>query len=149
MPNKNTINEYIINFIQQNNVSDQFNIQYFLENLKFDISQSTLSRRLKALKIFKINGLYRLTNIANDKLPIVLEMKISDFGLIILHTHPGSASSLAYFLDKKYVKLQDSNQDIIGTIAGDDTIVVISKNAESLKNILIFFKSDFPYLHIN
>ena len=56
MPNKNTINEYIINFIQQNNVSDQFNIQYFLENLKFDISQSTLSRRLKALKIFKING---------------------------------------------------------------------------------------------
>ena len=149
MLNKNTINEYIMNFIQENNVSDQLDIQSFLKDSKFDISQATLSRRLKELKIFKINGFYKVADFANDKLPVVLDIKISDFGLIVLHTNPGAASSLAYFLDKKYIKLKDSNQDILGTIAGDDTIVVISKNAESLKNILILFKKDFPYLNIN
>ncbi|MDX5596187.1 MAG: hypothetical protein O7160_02400 [Wolbachia endosymbiont of Andrena labialis] len=76
-------------------------------------------------------------------------MQISDFGLIVLHTQPGQASSLAYFLDQKYViySLNNSkNIGIIGTIAGDDTVLLIIKSKAELNKVLQSIYETFPYL---
>lgn len=59
--------------------------------------------------------------------------------LIILHTSPGSASLIARMLDYNHEKV-----GILGTVAGDDTILVlptsIHKTEETLNNIKVLLK---------
>ena len=53
--------------------------------------------------------------------------------LIVIHTYPAQANALAYILDKTYVFSNSEDvQDlgILGTIAGNDTVLVITKNLE-------------------
>ena len=72
-------------------------------------------------------------------------MKISDFGLIVLHTNPGQANGLAYYFDQKYVNNKD-NTKVLGTIAGDDTLLLIIKSKKDVDIITNEIKNDFPYL---
>lgn len=82
-------------------------------------------------------------------LPIVTNIQLSEYGLIVLHTHPGNASSLAYYLDRKYVAFssqENSSSGILGTIAGDDTILLIIKGKEYLAGVKDILKNEFPYV---
>ncbi|MDE5066147.1 ArgR family transcriptional regulator, partial [Wolbachia endosymbiont of Drosophila seguyi] len=116
----NTLGEHILNIIQNHEILEQSDLQTLLKERGHNIPQATLSRKLKKLKIAKVAGMYKVIDINQYRLPLILNMQISDFGLIVLHTQPGQASSLAYFLDQKYViySLNNSkNIGIIGTIA--------------------------------
>ena len=146
---KKVMENHIVNIIQNEPVREQADLQEILKRRGYDIPQATLSRKLKKLNIAKVDGIYKIVEFNSSALPVVLNMKISDFGLIILHTHPGAANSLAYFIDQKYVSYdaqEDQPSIILGTIAGDDTIVVIVKNKHALKEAQGIFESLFPYL---
>nr|HAT8715140.1 ArgR family transcriptional regulator [Legionella jordanis] len=139
----------ILSIVQTREIMEQSDLQHFLSERGYDIPQATLSRKLKKLKIAKVAGVYRVVDFALPNLPLVLNMQISDFGLIVLHTHPASASSLASFIDRKYVSFsfqEESPSGIIGTIAGDDTVILIIKNKQLLPNALAILKQEFPYL---
>ena len=85
-------------------------------------------------------------------LPLILNIQISEFGLMILHTNPGQAHSLGYYLDQKYVSFHPQNagdSGILGTVAGDDTVLIIIKNRDSLNKVLTLLHNDFPYLPLN
>ncbi|KTD18639.1 ArgR family transcriptional regulator [Legionella jordanis] len=140
---------HILSIVQTREIMEQSDLQHFLSERGYDIPQATLSRKLKKLKIAKVAGVYRVVDFALPNLPLVLNMQISDFGLIVLHTHPASASSLASFIDRKYVSFsfqEESPSGIIGTIAGDDTVILIIKNKQLLPNALAILKQEFPYL---
>ena len=101
------------------------------------------------LNIAKVSGVYKIIDYNHREAPVVLCMKISGNGLIVLHTHPGNAGSLAYFLDKKYVSFCSKAKlpsPILGTIAGDDTVLVISSEKNHPKETIDSLKTDFPYL---
>lgn len=145
----NTLGEHILNIIQNHEILEQSDLQTLLKKRGYNISQATLSRKLKELKIAKVAGMYKVIDINQYRLPLILNMQISDFCLIVLHTQPGQASSLAYFLDQKYViySLNNSkNIGIIGTIAGDDTVLLIIKSKAELNKVLQSIYETFPYL---
>ncbi len=149
---KKVIENHIVNIVQNELVREQGDLQDILKLRGYDIPQATLSRKLKKLNIAKVDGVYKIIDFGSFPLPVVLNMKVSDFGLIILHTHPGNANSLAYFIDQKYVSYDvDDHQKslILGTIAGDDTVMIIVKNKSALKEVIALFESLFPYLNVH
>lgn len=140
---------HILNIVQTEHVEEQIDLQNSLKERGYIIPQATLSRRLKKLKIAKIGGTYQIVDFNLPNLPLVLNMQISEYGLIILHTHPGNANSLAFYIDRKYVSfsLQNTqNSGILGTIAGDDTVLLIVKNKEQLPHVIQLLQDEFPYL---
>lgn len=149
MLQETVLDGHILNIIQNNEISEQSELQDLLQGRGFDIPQATLSRRLKKLKIAKVAGVYQVIEFNQPHLPLVLNMQVSDLGLIVLHTNPGQASSLAYFLDQKYVSFSQKTKvssGIIGTIAGDDTVLIIIKSKDDLEGVLNVLYKEFPYL---
>ncbi len=120
-----------------------------LEELKeegFLLTQATLSRDLKQLKVAKaasMNGhyVYVLPNETMYKrvhkpLPAREMMGASGFQSIrfsrnigVIRTRPGYASSIAYNIDNSDIP------EILGTIAGDDTIIIVLKEGTDRKAI--------------
>lgn len=107
-----------------------------LQNEGFKLTQATLSRDLKQLKVAKaatMNGnyVYVLPNVTMYKrvsTPTQVKemMQVPGFQSInfsgnmgVIKTRPGYASSIAYNIDNSDIP------QIIGTIAGDDTIFIV------------------------
>lgn len=108
----------------------------------FDVTQATLSRDIKELKLIKaptISGAYAyqfsdtIKSVEEDKTPI------SAFGfsniefsgnLAVIKTRPGYAMAIAGEIDSK------ASRTILGTVAGDDTILLIPKEGISRQEVI-------------
>ncbi len=112
----------------------------------YELTQATLSRDLKQMKVAKAattngNYVYVLPNDTMYKRTIDMSssgemlmhsgFKSIDFSgnMAVIKTRPGYASSLAYDIDNR------ESQDIIGTIAGDDTILLVFRDGYSRNEI--------------
>ena len=130
--------------ISSTELSSQEEVLQALRKEGFTLTQATLSRDLKQLKVAKaasMNGKYVLPNETMYKRihkPISpLEMlqtpgfiSINFSGNIgIIKTRPGYASSIAYNIDASNLP------EILGTIAGDDTIVIVIKEGVSHEEV--------------
>ncbi|MCP4923721.1 MAG: ArgR family transcriptional regulator [bacterium] len=149
MARDSVLESHILNIIQTHAIADQHYLQISLKERGYDVPQATLSRRLKKMNIAKVSGQYRVIDFDQPNLPVVLNMQVSDFGLIVLHTHPGHANSLAYFFDQNHVTYSEKdskNSGILGTIAGDDTVLLILKGKDALENVRSLMREKFPYL---
>jgi transcriptional regulator of arginine metabolism len=146
--NKNTlIDHHILDIIQNQSISEQKDLQKSLQDRGYSMPQATLSRRLKALKIVKIEGIYTTIKGNSTSLPSILNISCSDMGIMVLHTLPGHAQALAYFLDQTYVRSSfKAKRPILGTLAGDDTVLVILKSKKEIQEVLDIFYEQFPYL---
>lgn len=142
---------YILDIIQNTEIKEQKDLQEILKDRGYSVPQATLSRYLKKLKIAKVNGIYKIIDFLQQNLPLILNLQISECGIIVMHTHPGQANSLAYFIDRKYVSYtyKEYSGPILGTIAGDDTVLLIIKSQENLKEVLITLQQAFPYLKLD
>ena len=102
----------------------------------FTLTQATLSRDLKQLKVAKaasMNGKYvyvlpNETMYRRSHKPLSAGEMLSNPGFLsinfsgnlgVIKTRPGYASSIAYNIDNSNVP------EILGTIAGDDTIIIV------------------------
>jgi len=141
------LDEYILALVRDHEILEQIELQQLLEKRGFTIPQATLSRRLKKLNIAKVSGIYKIVGLTTTHLPMVLKLTASESGLIVLHTNPGEANALAASLDKKYIHgpLADLNSPIIGSLAGDDTILLILKGPTYKNKALKLLKQDFSY----
>ena len=151
MSHDNLLDSLILTIVQTQNIIEQSDLQLSLKAHGYDIPQATLSRRLKKLAIAKVAGSYKLIDYNQPGLPLVVNIQVSDQGLIVLQTHPGNANSLAYFIDRKYVTFnpqKPTNSGVLGTIAGDDTVLLIIKSKKNLEKIMGLLKEDFPYVVI-
>ena len=138
--------------ISSKELSSQEEVLKALAKEGFTITQATLSRDLKQLKVAKaasMNGkyVYVLPNetmykrvptprMASEMLRIPGYRSISFSGnLGVIRTRPGYASSIAYNID---------NGHIIGTIAGDDTIFIVIKEGATQDQVLKGLSSIVP-----
>ncbi|KTD22110.1 arginine repressor ArgR [Legionella lansingensis] len=145
------LDAHILSIVHTQEITEQIDLQNCLKERGYDIPQATLSRKLKKLNIAKVAGVYRVVDFSTPNLPLILNLQVSDSGLIVLHTHPGNASSLALYFDKRYVSYsfhQENTSGILGSIAGDDTVVLILKSKALLNKTLQILQMDFPYLKI-
>src|SRR6266581_3742648 len=125
-------------------VANQDELRRKLRRRGFQVTQATLSRDLHELRLFKGPGGYSLPNgnangraaMAEDAPPSVEEM-LSGFGVRIVHamnqvivrTVMGGAQPVAAALDR-----QDW-PEVVGTIAGDDTVLVICQDQRRASDI--------------
>ena len=58
----------------------------------------------------------------------------SSLNLIVIKTSEGSANGAAFFLDKLHLP------DILGTVSGDDTVLVVGKSIESVPAVMATLK---------
>lgn len=121
----------------------------------FTITQATLSRDMKQLKVAKaasMNGKYvyvlpnetmykRVTTPrqASEMLitPGFLSIQFSG-NMGVIRTRPGYASSIAYNIDNANIP------QIIGTIAGDDTIFIVKAEGITNKEIIAALRIIIP-----
>lgn len=104
----------------------------------FNITQATLSRDLKALAVYKKPdgaGGYNYELPVDTKLPLKNDLFLAGYKSIafsgntgVVKTLPGYAGSIASIIDNRNI------EEILGTVAGDDTIIIVLKEgADKLK----------------
>ena len=113
-------------------IRSQIDLQKSLMDKGFDVTQATLSRDVKYLKIVKTlddEGHYRYALPTMSKsdsrmptlLPDVLSLEFSGT-LAVIKTRPGYAMGIATHIDDHAL------DEVLATLAGDDTILVIPRD---------------------
>lgn len=134
--------------LEQGKNSTQEELREMLESKGHDVNQSTISRDLR--KIGAIKGtdnkgrtIYRLSGMASETTfvaqsvaDLILNITHND-SMIVIQTSPGSASLVARHLD------MNKPADILGTIAGDDTIFVAPSKEYSIKQTITAIRDSF------
>jgi transcriptional regulator of arginine metabolism len=115
-------------------ISNQDELQLALKELGCEVTQATLSRDLKSMQVIKVNEgkgyVYRLSaNVLSSPVENVktggnfLSNTVHSIefsaNLGVVKTLPGYANSIAILIDKS------NKAEILGTVAGDDTILLI------------------------
>ena len=139
--------------IGSQNISSQDELMKLLGKLGYELTQATLSRDLKYLKVAKMpDNTAGYVYILPDKDQVVEEVELPgqgfgglismDFaqGMAILRTLPGHASSIAYTIDHL------NAYEIAGTIAGDDTILLIPRDGVTKTDLVNLLQIRIPGL---
>ena len=137
-------------------VGSQEELLKALGNEGFEVTQATLSRDLKQLKVAKaanINGkyvyvlpnniMYKRSNTQSTSEMLMNSGFVSlqfSGNLAIIRTRPGYASSMAYDIDNREC------DDILGTIAGDDTIMMVIREGIPHRRIQDFLSEIIPHI---
>jgi transcriptional regulator of arginine metabolism len=128
--NKNYRQGQILKLIRGQAVSTQEELASELRKLGVLTTQVTLSRDIRDLGLVKTPEGYRqiAPQSAGPDLATILAEFLQDVrvaqNLLVLKTLPGHANTLAIALD------QEEWDEIVGTIAGDDTILVIAPDSD-------------------
>jgi transcriptional regulator of arginine metabolism len=109
-----------------------------LTALGWEVTQSSVSRDIAALRLIKVDGAYRrppprAARTDPDELRVsegVLTIDTAGDALVVLHTPPGEANHVAVALDRL------AWPEVIGTLAGDDTIFVAVKDLKALRRVV-------------
>jgi transcriptional regulator of arginine metabolism len=134
--------ERIANLIRVAGVRSQTELAEMLGAVGIQVTQATLSRDLEELRAVKVRGWYmipedgeralRPTEQASTRLFRLLRELLTSVdysgNLVVLRTPPGAAQFLASAIDRAGL------DDIVGTIAGDDTILVVAREADDPKS---------------
>src|SRR4051812_15091857 len=104
----------------------------------WEVTQSSVSRDIATLRLVKVDGAYRRPPRGSspadpDELRIaegVLTIEPAGEALVVLHTPPGEANRVAVALDRL------AWPEVIGTIAGDDTIFLAVKDTAAQRRVV-------------
>ena len=152
---KNNRLEALRLIISSQQLGSQDELLTALQNEGFKLTQATLSRDLKQLKVAKAasmsgNYVYVLPNETMYKrvsTPNTIRemMKVPGFVSInfsgnigIIKTRPGYASSIAWNIDNSDIP------EILGTSAGDDTIFIVTKEGTKHQEIINILSDVVP-----
>ena len=129
----------IMEIISKTNVETQEQLLSLLREAGFSGTQATISRDIKELRIVKeltAMGTYRYTTATKEvpgtfsaRLNTIFRESITSFdyaqNLVVIHTLPGLASAAASAVDAMHLSV------VLGTLAGDDTVMVIMRDSNS------------------
>lgn len=130
---KNKRQEKIIEIIESQVVETQEALQEKLRECGFDVTQATVSRDIKELRLTKVaakGNRYKYAVLDSDDpkqaakfifimKETVLSVQIAQ-NMLVIKTFSGMAQAAAAALDNLY------GTEVIGTIAGDDTIFAVT-----------------------
>lgn len=140
---KNKRHEKILELIDKNSIETQEELAKLLNEAGFMVTQATVSRDIKKLELVKVktsgNHQKYVSNSLpsperNDKFVRVLREAIVGMedaqNLLVIKTVPGMAMAAAAALDSLKIP------EIIGSIAGDDTIMCVMKDIKQTKIVM-------------
>ncbi len=140
---KSLRHEKILEIIAKHDVETQEELTEYLKNDGFAVTQATVSRDIKALRLIKVavgntaenKYKYSVNNSRNEadsvlgaKFKAILGQSVISIdyagNLLVVKTYAGMANACGAALDSMNIK------NILGTIAGDDTILVVMRSEE-------------------
>ena len=138
--------------ILDNKIASQDELLDSLRKDGFELTQATLSRDLKEIRIGKLadpsrGSIYVLheqlnKNNQQSNAPSIPDNSVLSvvfsYHLCVIRTFPAFASTVATFIDNSQLS------GIAGTVAGDDTIMVIPREGYTQKDILKALESVIP-----
>lgn len=137
----------ILKIISERVVSTQTDLTNLLIEEGFDVTQATTSRDLQELRIIKVllgDGTYKYVvpkegdaDISTKLRKVLGECLLSaDYAvnIVVLKTITGAAQAVAFALDSL------ENDDVVGSIAGDDTIMIVVRSERDAKQLCIKLK---------
>ena len=143
MANKRERQATIRDIVEARPVASQEDLRKLLRQRGWDVTQSTLSRDLHEMRLARIpttDGVRYAFPDASDHdeggkatlesiLPPLFQ-KVEGVGeLIVLKTITGAASPVAVAIDSEDLP------DVVGTIAGDDTILIICRSRQARERL--------------
>lgn len=157
MSNKKERLQLIVNLVKKNCIGSQNELAEMLEKNGCKVTQATLSRDLKAMKITKVatnDGGYMYiipdSNDLQDQLLMsgrnsvtahqqlgFISIAFSDH-IAVIKTRNGYAPGLAYDID------MSRSGEVLGTIAGADTVFAILREDMTHEDALRFFSRFVP-----
>ena len=137
--------------IRSEYISSQEELIKRLEECGVQVTQSTLSRDLKYMHVAKVphkekGYIYVLPNNSRDDLVISPNItdNITDIAfsgnMCVISTKPGYASAISVPIDNKGIN------EILGTIAGDNTILLILRDGFDIDSLMEQLYMLFPSL---
>lgn len=140
--------EKIKELIQQYDIDTQEELASRLNEAGFKVTQATVSRDIRALKMMKVTGkdgksryviLQELPTKLGEKYTRVLHdaLLTIDQGqnILVIRTVPGMAMGVAAALDAL------NWEEILGSIAGDDTVMCVARTLEEASSVAERLKS--------
>lgn len=137
----------IIELVETRNIETQDDLADLLKVSGFDVTQATVSRDIRELRLTKIavyDGKQKYVilktgeTFLNDKYIRVLRDGYISMeqaqNMLVIKTVAGMAMAVAASLDVMKVN------DIVGIIAGDDTIMVVIKTTEDVETVMRLIK---------
>jgi transcriptional regulator of arginine metabolism len=129
----------ILELLHKGPIESQEELQGILAKRGFDVGQATLSRDIRELGLVKTYDGYIPGNGAATAEPVlpsvsrlvrefVVEVRLAQ-NLLVLKTSVGSAQPVAASIDA------EDWPEVVGTLAGDDTILVISQDNRSAQQL--------------
>lgn len=129
----------IKSLISTEEIPNQTLLQKFLKQNGIKVTQATLSRDLNELGIVRVPTTHGYTykigvdgneaTIKNRVAEEIISVKANE-NVIVVKTFLGRAQGVAVFLDKQRAP------EILGTLAGDDTIIIIPQSVKKIKKII-------------
>ena len=128
----------ILELISTRAVRKQEELAEMLTADGWEVTQSSVSRDIAALRLVKVEGAYRrppagLRVVADpDEQRIaegVLSCEMAGDILVVVHTAPGEANRVAVAMDRL------AWPEVVGTIAGDDTIFVAVSDGKAQRRV--------------
>lgn len=138
----------ILEIIASKRISTQDELREELIRAGFDTTQATVSRDIKELHLIKVPGEHGyhyalpdtpVVNHSMDRMKRVFQDSVTKIdyseNIIVVKTLPGAAQSVASVLDAW------ERPEILGSVGGDDTVMVVIKPKEAVADIMNDFKS--------
>lgn len=139
----------ILELISKKEVETQEELAEGLKAMGIDVTQATISRDIKELRLVKVmakSGKYKYATIGQsqegvtDRLNKIFENSVvsidNAMNIVIIKTIPGAAQICASAIDYMGV------DNIVGTLAGDDTVFVAIRSLEDIDYVLEEFKKN-------
>ena len=132
----------ILEIIKENIVGTQEELAEMLKKEGFNVTQATVSRDIKELALIKIsagNDQYRYSfpteiTVSETRLRFMLKEFVLNYAasenILIVRTAPGNANAVASALDNAQWA------EILGSVAGDDTILVVARRKDEIPVII-------------
>lgn len=148
---KSLRHEKILEIIAKYDVETQEELTEYLKNEGFAVTQATVSRDIKALRLIKVaagtdggaDNRYKYSvNTSKDEVDSALGAKFKailghaivscDYAgnLVVMKTYAGMAQASAAAIDSMNI------DNILGTIAGDDTILVVVRTEDEAEELV-------------
>ena len=129
----------ILRLVSDERIANQEDLRRRLAARKLRVTQATLSRDLQELRLVKTQDGYKVATVAADEAAPLppLTRALSEFlldirpaeNLLVLKTPPSGAQPLAAAVDGAKFP------EIAGTIAGDDTVLIITPNRKTRESL--------------
>ena len=131
----------ILRYIKNNNVSTQEEILDMLFDYGYNVTQATVSRDIKELRLIKEHYGENKTRYAvsesydtNEDFKLIFSKSAYSLeiamNIIVIKCYPGTANAACMALDNMRIK------GVIGSIAGDDTIFTVCKNFDISNDVI-------------